>query len=173
MKILSKILEYIASKMLQYITSIAGGLLIAFESSIPYFVPCIIATALDIWSAYCLGKRVHKKDPQLSDGKFKSAYKYRVMYTMIIALVVIILANYVDVNVLKETDVAVRAAVGFFLVYQSWSVLENWSSENNKPWALVLQRIMVNKAERHFNVPLSDILLNEEPKDKEKENERN
>lgn len=170
MEMLKQIIEYVSSKMLQYATSIIGGLLIAFETSIPYFIPCIIATALDIWSAYCLGKRVHRKNPKLSDGKFKSEYKYRVMYTMIIALAVIILANYVDV-ILKETDVAVRSAVGFFLVYQSWSVLENWSSENNKPWARVLQRIMVNKAERHFNVPLSDILLNEEPK--EKENNKN
>jgi hypothetical protein len=46
-----------------------------------------------------------------------------------------------------------------FLFYELWSCLENWSSENDKPIAKAMQRIMVNKAERHLNVPLSDILM--------------
>lgn len=171
----NKILEYVGSKLCQYITSIAGGLLIAFETSIPFFIPCLIATVIDVWAAYCLARRVHKKHPDRADGKFKSEYKYRVMYTMIIALTAIILANYVDVHVFKDTDIAVRSVVGAFLFYQIWSILENWSSENDNKIARALQRVMVNKAERHLNVPLSDILLNEKPtnnEDKEVENEK-
>jgi len=171
----NKIIEYVGAKLWQYITSIAGGLLVAFETSIPFFIPCLIVTVLDIWAAYCLARRVHKKHPDVSDGKFKSGYKYRIMYTMIIALTAIILANHVDIHVLKDTDIAVRTVVGFFLFYQIWSILENWSSENDNKLAHALQRVMVNKAERHLNVPLSDILLNEKPinnEDKEANNEK-
>ena len=65
-------------------------------------------------------------------------------------------------EVRNATDgMAVRFAVAVFLFYEIWSCLENWSSENKQPIARALQRIMVNKAERHLNVPLSDILLNE------------
>ncbi|WP_108821043.1 phage holin family protein [Dysgonomonas sp. Marseille-P4361] len=163
METAKKILEYIGSKLLQYITSIAGGLLVAIDSATPFFIPCLIATVLDIWSAYSLARRVHKKHPDRADGKFKSEYKYRVMYTMIIAFTAIILGNYVDVYIIKDSDMGVRVVVGFFLFYQLWSILENWSSENDNKLAHALQRVMVNKAERHLNVPLSDILLNEKP----------
>jgi len=158
--------KHIIARLWQYAISISGGLLIAFETSIVFFIPCLIATVIDVIAAFFLARRVHKKFPDRSDGKFKSSYKYRIMYTMIIALLAIILANYVDLYVIKDTDVAVRTVVGFFLFYQLWSILENWSSENDKVWARVLQRIMVNKAERHLNVELSDILLNEDKEEK-------
>lgn len=170
MERINRIAEYIGSKLLQYITSIAGGLLVAFETSIPFFVPCLIATVIDVWAAYRLARRVHKKHPDRADGKFKSEYKYRVMYTMIIALTAIILANYVDVHVFKDSDIAVRSVVGAFLFYQIWSILENWSSENNNKIARALQRVMVNKAERHLNIELSDILLDENKEEKEADN---
>jgi hypothetical protein len=40
---------------------------------------------------------------------------------------------------------------------QFWSILENESSCNDKKWAVVLQKIMVDKAERHFDIDLSDL----------------
>lgn len=157
----AKIVDVVGSRLLQYGISIGGGLLAAFEASIPFFVPCLIATIIDVIAAYCLARRVHKRHPERSDGKFKSEYKYRIMFTMIIALAAIMLAHYVDLYVIKESDLAVRWIMGFFLFYQCWSILENWSSENNNKLARALQRIMVNKAERHLNVPLSDIMLND------------
>lgn len=146
------------NRFLQYITSIGGGLLLAFETSIPFFIPCLIAVIIDVYTAWSLGRRVHKKRPNKADGKFKSEYKFRIMVTMIVALLAIIIANYVDIYVIKDSDIAVRFIVGVFLFYQIWSILENWSSENDNKIAKALQRIMVNKAERHFNVPLKDIL---------------
>ncbi len=157
--------KLIAQKLLQYASSLLGGLLIAFETSIDFFIPCLIAVVLDVISAWFLGRRVHQKYPEKSDGKFKSEYKRRILFTMIIVWLCIILANYVDTAVRHSGDgLAVRFAVGVFLFYEIWSCLENWSSENDQPIARALQRIMVNKAERHLNVPLEDILLG---KDKE------
>ncbi len=157
---------YIYQKLVQWLTSVVAGFLVAIETSIDFFVPCFIAVVLDVISAYFLGRRVHKKFPDKSDGKFKSEYKLRIMVTMIIAWLFIILASYIDINVRNADDgLAVRWAVAVFLFYELWSCLENWSSENNAPLAKALQRIMVNKAERHLNVPLSDILM---PDDKGK-----
>lgn len=153
----------IVRKLLQYTGSMLGGLLMAVETSIDFFVPCLLAVLLDVISAYFLGRRVHKKYPERSDGKFKSEYKHRFVFTMLIVWLCIILANYVDIAVRQSADgLAVRATVGGFLIYEIWSCLENWSSENDKPIAKALQRIMVNKAERHFDVPLRDILLKED-----------
>jgi len=149
-------------KISQYIISILGGLLVAFETSINFFIPCFIIVIVDVWTAWLLGRRVHKKYPDKADGKFKSEYKYRIMVTMIIILLMIIVANYVDIYVIKESDFAVRFVVAVFFFYQIWSILENWSSENNNKIARALQRIMVNKAERHFNVELKDIMFNQQ-----------
>lgn len=149
-------------KLTQYVSSLFGGFMLAFETSIDFFVPCLIAVLLDVISAYFLGRRVHQKHPKHSDGKFKSEYKRRIVFTMIIVWLAIILANYVDILVRCSSDkLAVRYTVAVFLFYEIWSCLENWSSENDQPLARALQRIMVNKAERHLNVPLSDILMGE------------
>lgn len=159
----------VAHRIAHWLTSIIAGLVVAVETSIDFFVPCLIAVVLDVISAYFLGRRVHKKFPDKSDGKFKSEYKWRIVITMIIAWLCIILASYVDINVRHSDDgLAVRFSVAVFLFYELWSCLENWSSENDQPIAKALQRIMVNKAERHLNVPLSDILM---PGDKEKQND--
>jgi len=59
-----------------------ASLVTAIESAIPAFVPCLVITLIDIYSAYALSRRVHKKYPEKSDGKFKSEYKYRIFTTM-------------------------------------------------------------------------------------------
>ena len=151
------------SKIVQYLSNIAGGLLLAFETSIVFLVPCFIAILLDVITAYSLGRRVHRKYPNQSDGKFKSVHKFQIIYTMIIIFMCIMLASYVDELVIRGDDgFAVRFVVGVFLFYETWSCLENWSSENDNKIAKALQRIMVNKAERHLDVPLSDILLDKD-----------
>lgn len=157
---MKEIVIKICQKLLHWLCSVFGGLLLAIDTSIDFFIPCLLAVVLDVISAYFLGRRVHAKHPEHSDGKFKSEYKRRVLFTMIIVWLCIILANYVDIAVRQSEDsFAVRFSVAAFLFYEIWSCLENWSSENEQPIAKALQRIMVNKAERHLNVPLSDILL--------------
>lgn len=167
---LHELYKTIGERLLQYAISIGGGLLLAIESSISFVVPCFLAVILDIISAYFLNRRVHIKEPQKTDGKFKSRFKFKVLQTMFIILVLIIIANYVDTIIIKNSDVSVRFVIGLFLFYECWSILENWSSENENKLARALQRIMVNKAERHFNIPLSDILLDENKDDSDETN---
>ena len=153
--------------------SLGAGLLVSVETSIPFFTPCLILTVLDVASAWDLGRRVHKKYPDRADGKFKSEYKYRILKTMILAFVCLILAAHLDQLLIRnmEEDYAVRFVMATFSFYQLWSVLENWSSENKNKIARALQRIMVNKAERHLNVPLADIFEVESKKEKDNDTE--
>lgn len=160
---------------MQYSISIIAGLVAAFEASLVYVGLCYIAILIDVISAWCLSRRIHKKDPSLSDGKFKSSYKFRILITLIVVQLAIMGGHYVDTLVMSGGNMAQNFVIVFFLFYEGWSVGENWSSENNNPLAKAFQRIMVNKAERHLNVPLSDILLNEKPTnndDKEVDNEK-
>ena len=49
---------------------------------------------------------------------------------------------------------------GAVCFWQLWSMLENESSCSDERWAKVLQKVLVDKTERHFDVDLS--VLNEE-----------
>jgi phage-related holin len=156
-RVLTKISSHVGERLLQYLTSVACGLLTAFDSTVIYWGMCFLVIILDIISAWLLSRRIHKKDPTRTDGKFKSEYKWRIMFTIIIMLLAIMLAYFVDILIIKESDLAQRFVVGFFVFYQVWSMLENWSSENDNKFAKILQKIMINKAERHLNVDLSDL----------------
>lgn len=169
---ISPLFHVVASKIAQIIFSIVGGIGIAIEATTLFFVPCIAAIGLDVASAVYLSKRINKKHPELSDGKFKSEYKYKVMYTMLVVFVLLIIAHYVDTIVFKEGIQAQASVLCGFLLYEGWSVLENWSSENDNPMAKALQNVMVNKAERHLNVPegtIGNVLLRKD-NDKKKDN---
>lgn len=152
-------METIKYKLIHWGASILLGFVATLETAISFFVPCLLAILLDVLSAYFLGRRLHAKFPDKYDGKFKSEYKFRIIYTMIIVFIAIILAAYVDTLLFHEGDTAVRFVMSVFLFYEAWSCLENWSTENQSPIAKALQRIMVSKAERHLNIPLSDILI--------------
>ena len=157
------IIDKIAGKAVQCLVSVLGGFVLALETSVDYFVPCLLAVVLDVVSAFFLGRRVHKKHPEKSDGKFKSEYKWRVLTTMSIVFICILLGAYVDLGVRRSDDgLAVRFVMVVFLFYEGWSCLENWSSENENKIARALQRVMVNKAERHLQVPLADIFGTED-----------
>lgn len=146
----------------QLLTSMLAGLITALEAGTMSMVPCFIILILDVISAHQLGLRVKHKYPNHADGKFKSRYGIRILITIIVLFLAISLGSYVDQMILRDVgqDHGVRFVMGTFIFYQSWSILENWSSENDNKIAIALQRVMVNKVERHLNVPLSDILIN-------------
>lgn len=168
---LDNIFRTVTERLWQHVISILIGVLIAFESSIPYFVPCMIVVLLDVYTANRLNKRIALKYPGTTDGKFKSIYGTRIFETMFMGLVLIILAHYVDKQIIQNGNLVVRYTVGIFIGYQSVSVLENWSSENDNKLALILQRVLVNKAERHLNIDLSDFWDIKKKKNKQHGNE--
>jgi hypothetical protein len=50
-----------------------------------------------------------------------------------------------------------KVAAGAICFWQLWSILENESSCNGAKWAKIMQKILVDKTSRHFDIDLSDL----------------
>ena len=50
-----------------------------------------------------------------------------------------------------------KVAAGAICFWQLWSILENESSCNGSKWAKILQRVLVDKTSRHFDIDLSEL----------------
>lgn len=166
------VFKIIADKLLQIIVSMFGGIVVGINTAVPWMGFCFLLILIDVISAVHLSKRVKKAYPDSgASGKFESKYKTRVMWTIIVVFIAIILGNYIDLHLLDGGRTAESSVVWIFIFYEVWSIVENWSSENNNKIARALQRVMVNKAERHTNTPLADIFFNDQkPKDDDKIN---
>lgn len=141
--------------------------MLGVESAVVHLGFCVLVLAIDILSAYELGRRVHARYPDKADGKFKSKYVRRVVMTLLIVFLAIIAGDHIDRTILVgDGGQAVKSVMWAFVFYEVWSIVENWSSENDNKLAKVCQRIMVNKAERHFKVEIKDLF---DDKDREEE----
>jgi len=142
--------------------AILGAFLAALEPSSTYIFICIVLVLWDCWEAYRLDRRVAKKFPGRCDGKFRSKPAWKVIETFIKIFMAIILAFMIEHSILKGVDIPLSQIVaGAICFVQIWSILENMSSCNNRPYARALQRIMVDKTERHLHVNLKEFKHNE------------
>ena len=144
-----------------------------FRPTFPLIVVAVIFIVYDAWTAYCLDKRVHKKYPdktQRTAAKFTSfAFGKVITQTIPKRLSLILLAYLVEHWVFIHVDIPLSYIVtGVICFEQAWSILENESScreeHESKFWRL-LQKIMIDKTARHFDVDLDEL-----NKDKENEN---
>lgn len=134
----------------------------------PAFALIIVATVFivyDAWTAFQLDKRVKMKFPdkaQRRKAKFTSfAFGKVIKQTIPKRLWVIILAYLVERWVFIHVSIPLSYIVtGIVCFEQAWSILENESScrdENDSRFWKILQKIMIDKTERHFDVNLSDL----------------
>jgi len=151
------------------------GLLIKeFKPTFPLMIVVIIFILYDTWTAYQLNKRASLKYPEkvpIEKAKFKSFSFARVIRSTIPKrLMLIILAYLVEHWVFMYMDVPLSYIVaGIICFEQAWSILENESScraENESMFWKMLQKIMIDKTERHFDVNL-DELKNKDNSEKE------
>ncbi len=142
-----------------------GWFVAEFEPTFPLVIVAVIFIVYDAWTAYSLDKRVHKLYPEKSKrkkAKFTSfAFGKVVKSTIPKRLMVIFLAYIVEHWVFVHLSVPLSYIVtGIICFEQAWSILENESScrseEESRFWRL-LQRIMVDKTERHFDVTLDEL----------------
>lgn len=142
----------------KYVISATGGVVAFVSPTIEYALICTIAVTIDVITAYRLSRRVKRKNPDANDGKFKSSYARRVIDSIVKIYTLILLAHAIDLRLLVMFDGLYLAnyVAAIFSFIQVWSILENESSANDSDWARVLQKIMVDKAERHFNVDMSE-----------------
>lgn len=142
-----------------------GWLIAEFEPAFPLVIVAVIFIVYDAWTAYQLDKRVHEKYPDKAkrhDAKFTSfAFGKVVKSTIPKRLWVIILAYLVEHWVFIHISIPLSYIVtGVICFEQAWSILENESScrdENESRFWKTLQRIMVDKTERHFDITLDEL----------------
>ena len=78
--------------------------------------------------------------------------------TLIKIYVLIILASLIETYIFEGMHIKLtNIAAGAVCFWQLWSMLENESSCSDERWAKVLQKVLVDKTARHFDVDLSDL----------------
>ena len=140
----------------KYIAGMLGMVCALLAPTFPFILVCTLAVLCDCYTAWALSRRVKKKYPGANDGKFKSKDAGQVFITLIKVYTLIVLAFLIETYIFEGLPIKLANIVaGAVCFVQIWSMLENESSCNNAKWAKVLQRIMVDKTERHFDIDLS------------------
>lgn len=148
--------------------SIGGGigwLVGEFSPAFPLIIVAVVFILYDAWTAFQLDKRVKKTYPekaQREKAKFTSfAFGKVIRSTIPKRLWLIVLAYLVEHWVFIHVSIPLSYVVtGAICFEQAWSILENESScrgENDSRFWKMLQKIMIDKTERHFDVNLDDL----------------
>lgn len=142
-----------------------GWLIAEFEPTFPLITVAIIFILFDAYTAWDLNKRVHAKYPTKSKrraAKFTSfAFGKVIRVTIPKRLCVILLAYLAEKYVFLHLDLPLSYILtGVICFEQAWSILENESScrdERSSKFWRILQRVMIDKTERHFDVNLEEL----------------
>lgn len=138
-----------------------GAVCTALAPTLPYIILCTCAVLADCLSAWMLSRRVKKAYPAEADretGKFKSYHFGKTIWTLLCVYMLLIFAYFLDMYITSTLPFnALKVAAGAVIFWQGWSILENASSCNGAKWAKILQKIMVDKTERHLDIDLSDL----------------
>lgn len=144
------------------IFSFFGSLAACLEPTLPYIGLCTLMIFADCYTAWSLSRRAKKAHPdKVSDDgkKFKSHHFGQVLQTLFKAYALILMAFCIQVVLITNTwpiDLP-KLAAGAICFWQLWSILENESSCNDAKWAKTLQKILVDKTSRHFDIDLSNL----------------
>lgn len=141
-----------------------------FHPTFPLIIVAVIFIVYDAWTAFQLDRRVHVKYPNKTvrkKAKFTSfAFGKVIKSTIPKRLMLIILAYLVEHWVFVHVSIPLSYIVtGVICFEQAWSILENESScreEGEGRFYKLLQKIMVDKTARHFDLEL-DELKEDEP----------
>lgn len=150
-----------------------GWLVDVFEPTFPLLIVMIMFVVYDAVTAFQLDKRVRLAHPtQVKERKSKfSSYLFGkvVRETIPKRLVLILLAFLCEKYVCVHVNIPLSYIVtGVICFEQAWSILENESScrdENEGRFYKVLQRIMIDKTERHFDIELDELKKDKKDED--------
>ncbi len=164
-------------------TSTISRLLAAFlgivwchiEPSLNYIAICFGAMLLDCYTAWRCNRRIYdryreqiKRNPKCKmDGKLRSRKMAKMIQDFSVLIFAIFLAVAIDNGLLGHIGPLHLAnyLAAIYCAVQFVSILENESTCNGAPWARVMQKIVADKTERHFNVKLKDLMQDDEQKD--------
>lgn len=154
------------SEILRWVFTAIGAILAILEPTLPYLIICTLMIFADCFTALQLSKRARKAHPERvsDDGKkFKSQHFGKVIMTVLKAWTLIIMAFLMQKHITDGLPIDLtKVAAGAICFWQLWSMLENESSCNGSKWARMLQKILVDKTSRHFDIDLSELKPKEE-----------
>lgn len=141
-----------------------GWLVGEFKPTFPLIIVAVCFIVYDAWTAFQLDRRVKKTYPDKAKrpAKFTSfAFGKVVTQTIPKRLALIILAFLAEHWVFIHVSIPLSYVVtGVICFEQFYSILENEASCRNAKdswfWRL-LQKITIDKTERHFDVNLEDL----------------
>ena len=146
-------------RFLQMVFSIICGVAATLSPTLPYILLCTAIVLMDCITAWRLAKRVRKAYPHKTTKntpKFKSVHFRDVLLTLMVVYSILVYAFFLDIYVTDSLPFnALKVSAGLLIGWEIWSCLENESSCNGAKWAMLLQQIMVDKTERHFDLNLS------------------
>ncbi len=142
-----------------------GYLIAEFRPTFPLIIVTTVFIIYDAFTAYRLDKRAHALYPEKAkreQAKFTSfAFGKVVKQTIPKRLWLIVLAYMCEHWVFVHVQIPLSYIItGVICFEQAWSILENESScrtENESRFWKVLQKIMVDKTARHFDVNLDEL----------------
>jgi hypothetical protein len=153
----------IMNTIIKLISGFTGAIIACLVQTIPFGLICIAAVVIDCLAAFRLSRRVKAKYPKKCTGKLKSDSAKRMFGTLFMIYSVILLLYTVDKYIFTFMDMYLaNMAAGVFCMVQVISILENESSCNKSKWAKVLQKILIDKTIRHFDVDLSNLTNKED-----------
>ena len=162
------------NSFIKWLFTIPAGILAILEPNLQFIIIAFIFIIIDCITAYRLSRRVKKKTGRAA-GKFRSNKGWKAFLTALASMVAIVLAWVIQTKILVMYDNLYlpnwTAAVICFI--QAWSILENEASCNGSKWAILAQKIIVDKTERHFDVDLSILKDDIAEEGKEVQNEQN
>ena len=146
-------------RFLQMVFSMICGVAATLAPTLPYILLCTAIVLMDCITAWRLAKRVRKAYPHKTTKntpKFKSVHFRDVLITLMVVYSILVYAFFLDMYVTDSLPFnALKVSAGLIIGWEIWSCLENESSCNGAKWAMLLQQIMVDKTERHFDLNLS------------------
>lgn len=142
----------------RWIVAVLSGMFTIIQPAIPYFIICIGFVLLDCYSAARLARRVRLKYPGRASGKIRSDKLRHIFRTICEICAVLILIHLAQTYIADGLPFNLTKFVaGMVCGWQFYSFLENSSSCNGYKWAIVAQKILIDKTERHFDIDLSDL----------------
>ena len=129
----------------------------AFLTIAPLAVLCFVLVIIDCITSWRLSCRLRAQGK--SSGKFRSDKFGRAVIEMSIVIpVALLIAHFVQLYIFEGSNFHLpQITAGVICFWQIWSILENMSSGGREAiWAKALQKIMIDKAERHLDIDLTE-----------------
>jgi hypothetical protein len=157
-----------APTITRIIAGLIGVLWCHIEPSFNYIAVCFSALLLDCYTAWRCNRRIYtryrdaiKRNPKCKmDGKLKSKKMAKMVQDFSVLILAIFLATAIDTIVLDFMNPLHLAnyLAALYCGVQFVSILENESTCNGAAWARVMQKIVADKTERHFNIKLKELI---------------